>query len=356
MQLSKYLEFKNGLNSDSKNFGKGIKYISVMDILNNRYITYDNIIGLVDVDTKTQKKYEVHYGDMLFQRSSETFEDIGQANVYLDNKPAIFGGFVIRGKKIGDYYPQFFKYLLCSPTSRKKVIVKGAGSQHYNIGQEGLSSISLSFPTMQEQKKTAQFLFLLDDRISTQNKIIEQLGSLMKALCHSIIKQKESNVRLKDCLTCHSSILMENEVLNQDGIYPVYGAAGIIAYTPQNAINEDAILIIKDGASVGKVQYAKGKYSVIGTLNYLTAKKNTSLKYIYYYLQTFNFDKYRVGSSIPHIYFKDYGNTEIFCPSFEEQERIACILSIIDEKIETEKKILKMYLEQKKYLLQNMFI
>ena len=83
--LTKYLEFKNGLNTDSKKFGKGVKFISIMDILNNQYITYDNIIGLVNVDIEIQKRYEVNYGDILFQRSSETIEDIGRANVYLAN-------------------------------------------------------------------------------------------------------------------------------------------------------------------------------------------------------------------------------------------------------------------------------
>jgi len=350
------LEFKNGLNTDSRNFGKGVKFISVMDILNNQYITYDNIIGLVDIDIETQKRYEVNYGDMLFQRSSETFEDIGQANVYLDNKSAVFGGFVIRGKKIGNYYPKFFKYLLNSPTARKKVIVKGAGAQHYNIGQEGLSSVSLHFPTMQEQEKIANLLSLLDARISTQSQIVKELETLIKGLILSFIRKKEVNIQLKDCLNCHSSTLMESAVIEKSGIYPVYGATGIIAYTPDYKIDKDAILIIKDGASVGKVQYAKDKYSVIGTLNYLTPKENVSLKYLYYYLQTFNFNKHKVGSGIPHIYFKDYGNEYIYCPPIEKQNKIANLLSVIDEKLEIEKQILKKYTEQKKYLLANMFI
>lgn len=55
-------------------------------------------------------------------------------------------------------------------------------------------------------------------------------------------------------MACRSSTLTEAEVLGADGIYPVYGAIGIIAYTQHNQINEDGILIIKDGAGVGNVQ------------------------------------------------------------------------------------------------------
>ena len=81
--IKKLLRFQNGINADSTKYGKGIKYISVSDILNNQYITYDCIKGLIDIDEKTFNKFIVEYGDILFQRSSETFEDIGRANVYL---------------------------------------------------------------------------------------------------------------------------------------------------------------------------------------------------------------------------------------------------------------------------------
>lgn len=100
------LDFQNGINADSDKYGNGIKYISVSDILNNPYICYNEIIGLVDIDNSTLEHYKVECGDIVFQRSSETFEDIGHANVYLDKlRPATFGGFVIKRKEKGNYNP-----------------------------------------------------------------------------------------------------------------------------------------------------------------------------------------------------------------------------------------------------------
>jgi type I restriction enzyme S subunit len=178
----------------------------------------------------------------------------------------------------------------------------------------------------------------------------------MKGITDYILRGKKVNVRLRDCVTCNSSSLTENEFEGSTGIYPVFGATGIIAYTFHYNITEDSILIIKDGASVGRVQYATGKYSVIGTLNYLTAKKSFSLRYFYYYLRYFNIDKYKVGSGIPHIYFKDYGNELIYCPSIEEQNKIAKTLFLIEKKLRIEQTILSSYNMQKEYLLQNLFI
>ena len=349
-----FFEFKNGLNPDVKRFGTGIKFISVMDILNNRYITYDKIISSVEAKDSDLRDFGVNYGDILFQRSSETLEDVGRANVYLDEKTALFGGFVIRGKKIGDYNPLFFRYLLSSPSVRKRIIVKGAGAQHFNIGQDGLSKVSLFVPSAKEQDLIAQLLNAIDKRIEVQSGLINKLESLISGIIERLTAQSP-NVRISDCLECHSSTLQENQ-LNDTGGYRVYGANGICGYTDSPGINVDAILIVKDGSGVGNVSYAIGEYSVIGTSNYLTAKNGYSLRYLYYSLMKFNFAPYKTGMAIPHIYFKDYGKAKIYCPSLEEQERIASNLSKIERKIEIERSIKDNCIMQKQYLLQQMFI
>ena len=188
-RLSEYLDFKNGLNPDSKRFGKGIKFISVMDILNNPVITYDCIRASVQATDAEISSFSVENGDILFQRSSETLEDVGRANVYIDDKVAVFGGFVIRGKKKANYDPLFFRYLLSSPYARKRIIPMGAGAQHFNIGQEGLSKVSLNFPSIEEQTKIASLLLLLDERIATQSKLIEKLESLIKGIAQHCIRE-----------------------------------------------------------------------------------------------------------------------------------------------------------------------
>lgn len=149
---------------------------------------------------------------------------------------------------------------------------------------------------------------------------------------------------------------MQENQLNEAGGYRVYGANGICGYTDNPGINCDAILIVKDGSGVGNVSYAMGEYSVIGTSNYLTAKNGYSLRYLYYILKKFNFAPYKTGMAIPHIYFKDYGRAMVYCPSFEEQERIAKKLSKIERKIEIERSIKDCCIAQKQYLLQQMFI
>ena len=353
--LSEYLEFKNGLNPDAKRIGSGLPFISVMDILSEGVINYDNIRGKVNATEKEIECFGVKDGDLLFQRSSETLEDVGRANVYMDNRTAIYGGFVIRGRKIGNYDPLFFKYLLATPLARKRTCRMGAGAQHFNIGQEGLSKISLYFPSIEEQRKIAEFLSLIDERIATQNKIIEKLQSLIKGLAVALTTKEKANIAISQCLECHSSTLQESEVLSS-GLCKVFGANGLVGYKDVPQMNGDAILVIKDGSGVGTVSYAQGKFSVIGTLNYLTVIGNNDLRYLYFALSVFNFQPYKTGMAIPHIYFKDYGKAKIYCPSLAEQKRVANVLDKLESKLFVEQELLASFNQQKLYLLGKMFI
>ena len=353
--LAEYLDFKNGLNPDVKRIGRGLPFISVMDILADGTINYDSIRGKVEATEREIENFSVEKGDILFQRSSETLEDVGRANVYMDNRTAVYGGFVIRGRKIGDYNPLFFKYLLSTPLARKRTCRMGAGAQHFNIGQDGLSKISLCFPLMEEQNKIARLLSLIDERIATQNKIIDKLQSLIKGIAQNVARNNKPNIRLSECLECSSSTLQESDVC-KNGTYPVYGANGIVGYLDNYNTEKEAVYIIKDGSGVGTVSYVAGKCSATGTLNTLQAKEGYSLQYLYYMLKVFNFEPYKTGMAIPHIYFKDYGKAKIFCPSYTEQLKYARLLSAIDNKLSAEQSILTDLSLQKQYLLRQMFI
>ncbi|MGN1278552.1 MAG: restriction endonuclease subunit S [Candidatus Onthovivens sp.] len=355
--LSELLSFQNGINADSDKYGKGIKYISVGDIINNDYITYDCIKGKVDISQKELNNYLVENGDILFQRSSETFEDIGNANVYLDEQPCTFGGFVIRGKKIGEYDPKYLNYLLKSPNARKQVIRLGAGAQHYNINQESLNKIFLSFPSAKEQEKISRFLTKIEEQIQLQNKIIEEYKTLKDSLNKRLIDNSKGNFTLENYIVSNTSNLKESDVLNsKNGIYPVYGANGIIKYIDKYDIDQCSISIVKDGAGVGRLQYHEGKYSIIGTLNYLTSKGLFDLKYIYYAMKNINFKNYVVGTGIPHIYFKDYKKEKIKITTNEEIDKIVKILTDIDEYIYLQEKLLDKLMIEKKFFLNNLFV
>ena len=223
-----------------------------------------------------------------------------------------------------------------------------------SLSKATIEKIKFKYPLSPEQDKISRLLSLIDERIATQNKIIDNLQSLIKGLAKTFTHHGEPNSRISDCLECHTSTLQEG-ALNEDGKYLVYGASGVVGFLDDYRCDKDSILIIKDGSGAGTVSYATGEYSVIGTLNYLTAKSGYSLKYLYFCLMSFNFEQFKTGMAIPHIYFRDYGQAKIYCPSIEEQEHIAKALTIIENKLNIESRLLKSLYMEKQYLLNNMF-
>lgn len=229
------------------------------------------------------------------------------------------------------------------------------GTKQQNLSYDIISQFRIDYPQREEQVKLERFISLLDERIATQNKIIEKLQSLIKGLSISLTTKENPNTVISQCLECHSSTLQESEVL-PNGLYKVFGASGLIGYTNNSQMSGEAILIIKDGSGVGTTSYAQGEFSVIGTLNYLTVIGNYDLRYLYFALSMFNFQPYKIGMAIPHIYFKDYSRAKIYCPSFTEQKRIANVLGKVESKLLLEQELIMSFNQQKRYLLSQMFI
>ena len=373
MPLKKLLCFQNGINADSAKYGKGVKFISVSDILNNQYITYDCIKGMIDIDKKTKERFLVEYGDILFQRSSETFEDIGRANVYLDKEhPATFGGFVIRGKKISEYNPMFFRYLLCTPNARKQTVRMGAGAQHYNIGQDGLGKISLYFPTIQEQQKIAGFLSAIDDRISVQNKIIEDLKVLKKELCNRAFS-KGSAVRLGELI---EEVTVRNKSNACDNVLSVSNKMGFIKQSEQfedrtiASENKSSYKVVTKGCfaynpariNVGSIALLSSHSMGIISPMYVCFKAKNVLDstYLSFYYQSDFFarelQKKLEGSVRQCLTYENMREIIIPYVNIERQREIATTLNRFTMLIATEEKCLKALQKQKSYFLNAMFI
>jgi len=351
--LAEYLDFKNGLNPDVKRIGRGLPFISVMDILADGTINYDSIRGKVEATEREIENFSVEKGDILFQRSSETLEDVGRANVYMDNRTAVYGGFVIRGRKIGDYNPLFFKYLLSTPLARKRTCRMGAGAQHFNIGQDGLSKISLCFPLMEEQNKIARLLSLIDERIVTQNKIIDKLQSLIKGLRVCCMQRNGSdNVYLSEIAQIYQPQTISSAELTEDG-FLVYGANGIIGKYKDYNHKTEQICITCRGNTCGMVNYTKPMSWITGNAMVINTDKyqdKVYKKYLYHYLSAYNFNSIISGSGQPQIVRTPLEKLKITLPTISEQKQKAMILDKIQDKIEINHNVLNLYILQKQYL------
>lgn len=297
-------------------------------------------------------------GDVAFADASEDTNEVAKTIEFynLAGKNVVCGLHTIHGRDNKHKTVVGFKgYAFSSTAFHNQIRRIAQGTKIYSISTKNFSECYIGLPSKPEQAKIATLLRFIDERIATQNKIIEKYESLIKGIAQNIARSNSPNIRLSECLECSSSTLQESDVC-ENGAYPVYGANGVVGYINNYNTLSEAVYIIKDGSGVGTVSYVTGKCSVTGTLNILQAKDGYSLRYLYYLLKVFNFEPYKTGMAIPHIYFKDYGKAKIFCPLYSEQLKYAILLSTIDNKLSTEQDILKSLNLEKQYLLRQMFI
>ena len=394
-QLGSLLEFKNGINASKENYGRGVKFINVLDILNNNFITYDKIIGSVDVQQNVADKYSVNYGDILFQRSSETREEVGTANVYLDREhTATFGGFVIRGRKIGNYNPVFLNELLKTGSARDSITSKSGGSTRFNVGQEILSSIKLLFPEINEQTKIADFLSICDERIEQSSKIIQKLESLILQFIEKTLNQQirfENQDHFPSWTTHKLGDIGEtyngltNKTKEDFGIGKPYiqykqifdqskidisrcGLVDVVSSENQNRVRKGDVFFTTSSETPEEIGMASVLLDDIEEM-YLNSfcfgyrLNSTDILSPYFARFLFRSKNFRTeiiklaqGSTRYNMSKIEMMKIEVHLPCLTEQILIADFLTSIEDKIVTEKQILDQYKNQKAYLLQNMVL
>lgn len=172
-----------------------------------------------------------------------------------------------------------------------------------------------------------------------------------------MIFRHNKSVSLSDLVKCKTSALQENMVSTcHRGKYKVLGASGAISAIDTYQFEESGILVLKDGSKAGKIQFAEGKYSVIGTSIVLIPNEACDARYLYFAMSSIDFEKYKVGSGIPHIYFKDYSNERIYYPEKSLRKRITEALDAYDIKLGIEKEMLSALQKQKAFLIKSIFI
>lgn len=372
------MTFNNGINADKASYGHGRKFINVLDILNNNSITYDDIIGSVSVSEKVELNNKVEYGDLVFLRSSETREDVGKSSVYLDSSNfALFGGFVIRGKKIGQYEPYFLKLLLESPNVRNQISSKAGGSTRFNVSQSILSSVEIALPSENEQSQIAQFFQQLDKKIKLQQEKIELLKEQKKGFMQKLFNQelrfKDDNNNefpkwtielLKDIVEkkfkgknadyvehlSDGNILLHNEFLEY-GINPLY-------VIEKANVTKEHVLILWDGSQAGNVYF--NKEGVLGStfiaLKFLPKINVEFIGQQLQYLESTIKKSWREGSGVPHVSKSFINHFKIKICCIQEQDKISLFLKDFDNKIKKEKLKLLQIESLKKALMQQMFI
>ena len=224
-----------------------------------------------------------------------------------------------------------------------------------------LKKVKVSLGTIQEQNKITRLLSVLDERIATQNKIIDKLQTLIKGISSRIFASIQGiEYRMGDIVTITNgnSNVQDAVTQSKDGLYPFFDRSEDIKYLPTFLFDKEAIIYPGEGTEF-MPRYFKGKFALHQRCYAIfDFNEIINARFLYFYLKTRNsyFVKNAVGSTVPSLRLDTFQKIKVIIPPKKIQHSVSLCLSSMEQKCNVEKKILHKLLKQKQYLLRQMFI
>lgn len=248
-------------------------------------------------------------------------------------------------------------------------INKNLGATINQITGGNFKEMKFFFPTENEQINIGQVFFSLDETILSKQEELEKLENVKKACMERMFPQegeiapqlrfkgftkKWERCQLNTVCSYHTSALTIADAI-EGGLYPLYDANGQIGFYNQ-CIQEEYISIIKDGSGVGRTRIMPKLSYIIGTMGAIKAHKEIDVYYLYCLISNINFSEFINGATIPHVYFRDYGDAYVAIPSFDEQQKIGAYFRHLDDLIAAKRQEIEKLQNIKQSLLDKMFV
>ena len=222
------------------------------------------------------------------------------------------------------------------------------------IYNDDLRNLKLNYPQIEEQQKISRLLSLLDERIATQNKIIDKLQSLIKGIGKQLFMDNQNwrTVKIGELLRIGNGKDYKHLSI---GKIPVYGTGGQMLLVNDYLYDGESVCIGRKG-TIDTPMFLKGKFWTVDTLFYTYDFKDVLPKFCYYLFLQINWKLYNEGTGVPSLSKSTIENIKVKIPSLEQQQKICSILDCYEHKTNNEEQILELYHSEKQYLLRQMFI
>lgn len=347
--------FDYGMNAAAKSFDGNNKYIRITDIdeVSSQYL-YDDVVS---PDGELEDRYLVKENDILLARTGAS---TGKSYLYRNSDGKLyFAGFLIRAN-IYKHNSYFVFSQLHTLRYKKWISVMSARSGQPGINSQEYASFPVYTTSLQEEDKIATFLKLLDERIITQNKIIEKYKSLIKGIAQHCIKESISGityVKLGDICKITTGKLDANAQVD-NGIFPFFTCAEQPFKIDNFAFDTEALLISGNGANLGYINYYKGKFNAYQR-TYVLDLFSENIQYIKWALKVLLPKRIAIeksSSNTPYIVLSTLTDLRLPIPSRGEQSFIANLMQSLERKLSNQIAQYDSYNYLKQYLLRQMFI
>ena len=334
--------------------------VNSSELNEDNYVSTENMLqdyqGIVDAKSVPEDVNVISFscGDILISNIRPYLKKVWKATY---NGGCSSDVFVLKAND--NIESDYLHYVIANDKFINFVMSGAKGIKMPRGDKKQMKTYCLSLPQIQEQNKIATLLRLIDERISTQSKIIDKLLSLIKGLRVRLIQIENGYfVHLGEIARIYQPQTISSTELTEDG-FLVYGANGIIGKYKEYNHKTEQICITCRGNTCGMVNYSKPMSWITGNAMVINTDEHQNKvckRYLYHYLSAYNFNSLISGSGQPQIVRTPLEQLKVTLPTFLEQKQKATFLDKIQGKIEISNKTLNLYLQQKQYLLRQMFI
>ncbi|MBD5289972.1 MAG: restriction endonuclease subunit S [Bacteroides sp.] len=350
--------FRGYTSADLVEKGNGAISLSPSNITNNQLYTDKDNTYISFYKYEESPEIKIFVGDVIFVKTGSTVGKVAYVD-YLECEATLNPQLVVfKDIKCVNY---LFSQILATNKIQQRVSKITVGGAVPTLSQTELGKVRLFLPGNQEQSKIATLLSLIEKRIYSQNKIIEDLKKLKSAIYETIFNSMKGKMfSLADVAEIIKGKQLNGEFLTEIGDYYVMnGGAEPSGYYHAFNVSANTISISEGGNSCGYIQWNSVPFWSGGHCYTLNIKdKSVENKYLYHYLKWSEPEimKLRIGSGLPNIQKKDLERVSIIIPTNSTQKEIIDLVDSIDRKIDTECSISLLLNRQKSYLLSTLFI
>jgi type I restriction enzyme, S subunit len=365
-RFNELFTFRNGVNADKTSYGQGLRFVNVLEPITYSHVYGPEITGRVTLPKSVAESYAVRWGDVLFNRTSETEEEVGLAATYLGTEQVVFGGFVIRGRPFDQRLdPTYTGYALRAPFIRSQIIPMGQGAIRANIGQQNLGLVFAPVPPLPEQRAIAEALSDMDELIGALDALIAKKRDLKQVAMQQLFTAqtrlpgfsgKWDHKNLKS--------IVQSPVTDGPHLTPKFFQDGIPFLSVNNLVGNKIDLtdlrfisktdheefskkcrpckndiLIGKAASVGKVALVELdiEFNIWSPIALIRLNGENVPRFVYYQLQSADLVRQITlltnSSSQGNIGMSDIEKLVLFLPPLAEQTAIATVLSDMDAEL-----------------------
>ena len=397
-KLDEIFDFKNGLNKGKEFFGKGVPFISYVNVYKLDRLQEEDIIEKVDLTEDEIERFSVIKGDVLFTRTSEVKEEVGYSSVVIEDlKNTVFNGFTIRArlKDSGLLLPEYSAHLFRCHEIRKEIIRRSSFTTRASLSGQELGKVKVVIPPLSLQNKIVKvldkFQVLLSDtkglipeeieqrqkqyeyyreKLLTFDVISDRFDSIrfITSLYYDILQEAANvvEVDIEDKIEWKkiSDICIRQKGINitakqmqelniDNGKVKVFAGGNTVAYLDVEVVGKDNIInkasvVVKSRGNID-FEFYKGMFSHKNEMWSYSTNSENSIKYLYYYMKT-NVEYFKsraISGKLPQISIGTTDNYKIPIPPLHVQQHVVSILDKFDTLVNDIKEGLPKEIEQR---------